>query len=288
MGWINQSVQQVQAVSSGGSLLSSSQLANIGTTAFEIVTLEDVSNYASYDLSIYLYAVTPGAAGSPIVAGVTLYWFDDLTSNIPVFEETWNIWVGRAPSGLSFGIFGDACTATGPMHGRYITVVVSIPVTATSNVILQYFNLFGSPRSTSFSDWRQNAALVNPQATSTVTDTISSTLSGYDNVICQVSNASVPASSKVFLPFNLYAGVFNLFIFTSIAATFCFLAAADNILAGDVWTNNPVALGSLALAAGSSTSTFFIAPRAPCYLSMTSGAGGATTFSFTAIAQQGI
>jgi hypothetical protein len=278
--WTNPNVSQVVPIIQGGSLASSSIVATITPSGgYQVFSMTDVSAYQSYDLNTYMYAATPGA-GSPVVALYQLLWFDDLTSGIPVFEEQWWIWCGRAAAG-----FSDCHAATGPMHGRYMTVNVSIPVAATSNAILQYFNLFGSPRTTQWSDWRQDAFEVNP-ATSGITLQSAST-SGYENSICNAGNIALGASANVWIPCALYAGpVYYRYQSTAAALHDPVIAAADNIVSGGIviGTGNPFVLVNMAADATEHEGTF-IAPRAPCFFVVQAPVAG-FTFSLNMTAQQ--
>src|SRR5262245_24100757 len=109
--WTNPNVQPIVPLSQQGSLAAGSNVQTINPVAgFNIVNKINVTQFASYDLNSYIYANSPGAVGAPIVALYQLEWFDDLVSGIPIFEEQWWIWLGRAPAG-----FSDCMSAQGPM-----------------------------------------------------------------------------------------------------------------------------------------------------------------------------
>lgn len=286
MGWINPATQTVQAIRSVGTLSSGSVAFTLtpGLSA-QVTTLADVSNYASYDLSMYAYAQTPGTATSPIVVLVSLLWFDDTTSNIPVFTENWSLWCGSGPAVLNFGTYSDVMSATGPMHGRYMTVLVSYISGTNGNVIIQYYNLFGSPRVTTFSDWRQDPTECGASGPlSTVTNELGG-FSGYSNTLAQYSFNTV-ANGHYFCPIALYAGQVMLAFHFGAAPQYMAMATADGIQAGDIWVNDPITVLEPTL--NNSFQTWFIdAPRAPMYIAFTANAV-ASFFFCTVTAQQGI
>lgn len=280
--WTNPNVGQVQPIIQSGSLAAGSNVQTINpASGFQIVSMANVTAYQSYDINTYIYANSPGAVGAPIVALYQLLWFDDLTSNIPVFEEQWWIWLGRAPAG-----FADNHSGQGPMHGAYMTVNVSIPNTCLSSATLQYFNLFGSPRQVPWSDWRQDAFQVNPQnngltATSPVT-------SGYENSLCNIGSLAMANNSTVWVPCNLYAGpVYYRFQASQIPNNDPIIAAADNIRADGivVGTANPFVLVNFPMDASEHEGSF-IAPRVPLYFVIHVNATTGGNFSFNLTAQQ--
>lgn len=280
--WTNPNVSQVVPIIQTGSLASNSSVQTINPVAgYQIVGLADVSAYQSYDLNTYIYAISAGAAGAPIVALYQLEWFDDLTSGIPIFEEQWWIWLGRAPAG-----FADCHAAQGPMHGRYMTVNVSIPNTCTSSATLQYFNLFGSPREVPWSDWRQDAFQVNPQNNGLQVQ--SPGTSGYENSLCNAGNIALAANQTVWIPCSLYAGpVYYRFQASAAPNNDPVIAAADNIRADGivVGTSNPYVLVNITNDTAEHFGTF-IAPRVPLYMVIHGNAAGASTFTFNMTGQQ--
>jgi hypothetical protein len=280
--WTNPNTQQIVPLIQSGSLSAGSVVATINPAGgFQIVSLANVTQFASYDLNTYLYAVSPGGAASPIVALFQLQWFDDTTSGIPIFEEQWWIWVGRAPAG-----FSDNMGACGPMHGAYMTVNVSIPTACASSAILQYFNLFGSPRNIQYSDWRQDAFQVNPQNNGLTV--LSPSTSGYENSLANIGSFGLAANETRWVPCNLYAGpVYYRFQASQVPNNDPVIAAADNITASGivVGTSNPMTLVNITNDANEHFSTF-IAPRVPMYFVIHGNAGAASNFSFNMTGQQ--
>lgn len=279
--WTNPNLAQVIPIIQAGSLDPGSNVQTINPpVGYQIVSKANVSQFANYDLNMHGYAVTPGAIGAPIVALVQLQWFDDTVSNIPVFEEQWWIWLGRAAAG-----FNDNLSANGPMHGTYMTVNISIPNTCTSSAILQYFNLFGSPRATPWSDWRQDAFQVNPQNNGLTIQ--SPGTSGYENSLCNAPNIALGAGATVWIPCNLYAGpVYWRYQASAAPVNDPVIAAADNIRAQDiiVGTGNTMTLVNIPNDAAEHSGTF-IAPRVPLYF-VIHGNAAASSFSFNMTGQQ--
>jgi hypothetical protein len=249
-----------------------------------VFSLVNVLQYASYDLNAYGYAVTPGNAGSPICFLVTLQWFDDVASGIPVFEEDWWLWAGRAAPA------GNTMAGCGPMHGQYMTVTVSLPSTSTTGLVLQYFNLFGSIRSLPYSDWRQNAILVNPQIGGLIITTAGAVGSAFDNTLASINNAAAAGSAIIFIPNGLYAGPVSFRYFASTTSLTTGLVAAvtglvgGNLVAGTACPN--IIPGSNFT--GTATTTYtgnLILPRAPTLMIVQVAAAGAT-IDYDMIAQQ--
>lgn len=280
--WTNPNIGQVIPLVQSGSLNPASNVATITPAGgFQLVNQVNVTQFISYDLNTYLYAVSPGGVSSPIVALFQLLWFDDLTSGIPVFEEQWWIWVGRAPAG-----FPDCMAAQGPMHGAYMTVNVSIPTACASNAILQYFNLFGSPRQVPWSDWRQDAFQVNPQNNGLTA--VSPSTSGYENSLANVSSFAPGNGNSVWVPCNLYAGpVFYRFQASQVPNNDPVIAAADNITASGIviGTPNPMVLVNIANDVNEHEANF-VAPRVPLYFTLHANATTGGNFSFSLVGQQ--
>jgi hypothetical protein len=247
-----------------------------------IVTLVSVSQFASYDMNLYGYALSPGSAAAPLTMLIQLYWFDDLISGIPVFEEDWEIWLGRtAPSA---GI--NTLSACGPMHGKYMSVNVDIPSGAASNAILQYINLFGSNRTVPYSDWRQNSGVVNPQTQNfTIIQGASLT---FEDILASVSNDSLAASTNYWLPLGLYSGPIYYRFDPSSALTSpgAMIINASGLVSGDIvaTASCPGILKTIGATAAESTGTLLL-PRGPCALVFNSTTT-APTVSFICTAQQ--
>jgi hypothetical protein len=283
MGWINPNVQQVQPIVTYGSLASNSVVQTITPAGgYNVVNQVDVSAYQSYDLNTYIY--TTAGAGGPIVALYQLLWYDELISGIPVFEEQYWIWLGRTNAQ-----YPDTMGATGPMHGRYMTVNVSIPTTATGNATLQYFNLFGSPRPTQWSDWRQDAFETNPSASGITIVPNGPFTGGYENVLCNVKGAALAAGATVWVPLNLYAGpVYLRFAANQVPNQDPVLCVADNIINTGITAgtaSNQLILVNFSPDAAEHEVTL-IAPRAPMYFVVHGITSTTSNFDLNVIGQQ--
>jgi hypothetical protein len=280
--WTNPNIGQIVPIQQSGSLAAGSNVQTINpASGFLIVNKANVTAFESYDLNTYIYAQSPGNVGSPIVALYQIEWFDDLSSGIPIFEEQWWIWLGRAPAG-----FSDNHSAQGPMHGAYMSVAVSIPNTCTSSATLQYFNLFGSPRVVPWSDWRQDAFQVNPQNNGLTV--LSPGTSGYENSLANVGSFALAANETRWVPCNLYAGPVYWRMQASVAPNNDpVIAAADNIRADGivVGTANTMTLVNITNDTAEHSGTF-IAPRVPLYFVIHGAAGSASSFSFNMTGQQ--
>lgn len=280
--WTNPNVQPIVSIAHSGDLTGGSVVATITPAGgVNMVNKINVTQFASYDLGFYLYAQSPGGVSSPIVALCQLLWFDDLTSNIPIYEEQWWVWVGRAPAG-----FNDNMMGTGPMHGAYMTVNISIPTACASNAILQYFQLFGSPRPQPWSDWRQDAFQVNPQNNGLTV--VSPSTSGYENTLCNAFQIAPGNNASVWIPISLYSGpVYWRFQASQIPNNDPVIAAADNITASQivVGTANAVTLVNIPNDTNEHFGTFY-APRVPLYFVIHVNATTGGNFSFNMTAQQ--
>lgn len=200
MPWTNPNTGPTVPLFSQGILGGGSIGSITPATPFTVVNQVNVSQFNSYDINLYTLNASPGAVGAPITTQVNLQWFDDLSSGIPVFQEMWFIWNGRAANSAAF----NTASGTGPMHGKYLTIQLFISPGSASNVTVQYVNLFGSARVLDKSDWRQNAQGVNPQVNGFTIQQGGGT--GFDDILCSISGAVLGASALVFVPFGLYAG----------------------------------------------------------------------------------
>jgi hypothetical protein len=277
-GWTNPNVQQVVPLFSSGSLSASSNIGTIApSSGLQIFNLLNVSQFQSYDLNLYAYAVTPGASGSPIVMLVQLLWFDDLVSGIPVFEEQWWIWVGRAAAS-----FSDNMVATGPMHGQYMTVNLTIPTSATTNATLQYCNIFGSPRPQQWSDWRQDAFEVNPDASGITI--VSPGTASYENQLVSVPNTAIGAGATVWVPIGLYAGqAYYRFQASAAPQNAVCIVSAENLVAQQIIAGTGVAGPIVSSGPGEDANDhegLIVLPRSVCFIAV-HGNATASSFSFS-------
>lgn len=283
--WTNPNVQQNVLLNpgSGGSIVGSPAAQNIVPgTPFVAMNLVNISQFASYDINLYAFTQSPGTVNSNVVMEIQIQWFDDLTSGIPVFEEDWWVWCGRAAPISGF----NTLAGCGPMHGTYMTVNVFTTITAATNATLQYINIFGSGRTVPYSDWRQNGSAVNPQSNGITLQAGGGT--SFDNQLAAIANLPLGASSLVFVPCGLYSGP----IYFRFQAT------------GAVPLHNPTIVSmdgqvSGGLGAGTATTGVlvnitadnaehegtFLSPRAPCAF-IIQGNTTTTTFSLQMIAQQ--
>lgn len=281
--WTNPNVQQVTPLSQAGNLAGAPNAATINAGgSYMPLNLVDVSLFSSYDIDGYVYASPSGSAGAPIVALVQLQWYDDNTSGITVFEEDWWIWVGRTslPAGTTLA-------GTGPMHGKFMSLTVTIP-NATSGAIVQYMNIFGSPRTVPYSDWRQNLATLQPQS-SGITLLSNTAGSGFDNILAYVQGAALAAGAVIFIPIGLYAGpVYYSINYSQVPNNTLVIATLASLVSGQIvaGTGMPGVLLTDTAAAGAFTFGQLILPRAPCALVLHGNATTAGTITFTCIGQQ--
>lgn len=246
------------------------------------LNLVDVSLFNSYDIDGYAYANPAGSVGAPLMAEIQLQWFDDQLSGIPVFEEDWWIWVGRASLAGAPTLAG-----TGPMHGKFMSLTVSIP-SATSALTVQYMNIFGSPRTVPYSDWRQNLVTIQPES-SGISLLPSSQGSGFDNVLAYIYGAPLAAGAVVFIPIALYAGpVYFLINYSQTPNNQVAIVNLEGLTSGQIvaGTGAPGLLFTTGAAAAAFTFGNLILPRAPCAFVIHGNATTAGTVTFSCIGQQ--
>lgn len=285
--WLNQNPQQIEPLSQQGSYSASGGFLTMTnpTEFYTIVNMINVSQFASYDLNMYLYASPAGANLDVVVVGFLLQWYDDLVSGIPVFEEDWWVWAGRAATSMG----NNSLAGAGPMHGKYMTVIAFLPSTATGGAVFQYFNLFGSGRSVPYSDWRQNPQTLNPEIFNLTTLLGSQEGTGFDNNLGSVSNFSIAEGIISFIPLALYSGpVYYRFQgLTNAPANNPVILSTQQGVGGTftAGTGQPNILVSMTADLLEHEGTF-LAPRAPCIFIVRASASGPTAISFEAIGQQ--
>jgi hypothetical protein len=248
-----------------------------------LLNMADISLYASYDLSLALSNFNQNTHGSALCCRVTLSWFDDLISGVPVFQEIWNPWVVTAIPGVPpQGIIGN-----GPMHGKYFSISITNPGVNVVGVV--YANIFGSPRQVPLSDWRQflnNAVLDN------VLVNLFNTAIDFDNDLADTQGpANLLANTSYLMPFGLYAGpvTYSLQLGAGIVVTrLNIIDIGGNYNVSTSGNVNP-AVGNLlspGTAAGEQLEGQLFLPRSGCalYVAVTTTGG---TINFKVTAQQG-
>jgi hypothetical protein len=270
------------------------QLAQIGTpggaaaatltpgASFPVLSLAPIGQYNSYDLNMYVTAINPGALAAVMTVLITLQWFDNPLLP-PVFEEDWQIWAGRANPVIGV----NTLSGNGPMHGQYLSVTVTIPGGAANNAVLQYINIFGSPRVVPFSDWRQNAGAVNPQNENmTIIPPSTQQYIGFDNTLAAAVNFACNANTTYWQPCSLYSGPAYLRFESSNAPTTVFLVNCQYLVSGALIPGAACPGILFTIGAGTTEITKQLnLPRAPCAIVIQNGSS-VDTVSFELVAQQ--
>jgi hypothetical protein len=298
LNWQVSTPNVVTSLYTGGNVAGSPQAFNVPASgSVTPVSLIDVSQYASYDLAAYIGDPTQGSSGHALCVKIELKWFDDNQSGIPVFIEDWYPWVSSAipPANAWNGVI-----ATGPMHGRYMTITITNP--GNSAVEFAWFNLFGSNRPTQLSDWRQNISGNGSGITDhTFHTALGSAGEGFENVVLETTSLTLSAGLSYVIPCNLYAGPVNYKFVQNNADT----PVAD-ILLVDIGTNYQsntsgslsnskyqsgtlVDVGAIAAAAAqpSNFQGSLNLPRSACAVICAGPSAGTSTMTFTIIGQQG-
>lgn len=279
----------VNATGVGGFILPGSVASLYSSTTNQVITpgnnlqpiiLQDVTNYNSYDMSLVVNDGSQALVNHPHGYRVTLAWYDDLTTGIPIFREDWWPWVGNATNVMP-------CTATGPMHGKYMTVTIT-NVAAVGNLNVNSLLIFGSGRTTNLSEWRQQANSKSDQAANILSNATVDT----DNYIADTNGMiAVTANLTYVLFLGLYTGPIDwaMQIGGTGGLTRSNLINVGSAAAVQTSGNlNPQrnSLEVLATASGAQQSGSQKLPRAGCAAIFTVGAAN-TTIEFTAVAQQG-
>lgn len=251
---------------------------------YQPIQLMNVAQYTSYDVNMYGICLNGGAVGNVITALCQLQWFDDTTSGVPVFEEDWWFYAGR--SVLASGTANNPLAGSGPMHGRYLTVTISIPATALFGMTLQYFNMFGSNRNMPYSDWRQNAVLVNPETNGLSILPSVATATAFNNTLVNIQGAVLLANVQSWVPCGLYSGPCYFYFSTGAAAAQTIvLISCEGLTAGQIVPGSgcPNVLWALT---GNAQQGLLNLPRSPCAWVIHNNATTQTNANIFMVAQQ--
>lgn len=244
----------------------------------------DVSNFSSYDLAMAAVDTLQSTANHALTFNIRLDWFDDLVSGIPVFSEVWNPWVmGQNPTHPTQGIVGS-----GPMHGQYFSITISNA--ASFAITLPYMSVFGSPRNSQLSDWRQS--LGNHVTDHSFAKLNSINNIGSNNVLVDTGGlVAVVSGNSYMVPCGMYSGPVDWYAQVSGASVNVTFAVVDvgndssnqvsgSISDSDGQMNNNTLTTSPAFATGS-----LFLPRNACAVFMICGGSGNAAYKMTA--QQG-
>jgi hypothetical protein len=264
-------------------LFSSSTNQNItGTSNINPVALADVSTYESYDMTMSVNDASQATAGHAYAFQVSMQWFDDLVSGIPVFVEDWYPWVGDTAN-------ATLLRASGPHHGHYLSIFIFNRTAGT--ITVNSMSVFGSPRNVQLSDWRQspNSGVLSGGSNYHIIPSFSV---GTDNMLADTGGfVTLAANTNYMLPLNLYSGPtdwglsFGANIVVS-RSNICNIGSnAANQTSGNLNSNANV-LEVLGTAAGTQYAGSQLLPRAACGYFVGIGATGGT-MQFTMVAQQG-
>lgn len=277
MPWSPQNAVVAASLVTQGSLTSSSGITVPVSGSTTLMPLQDISSYGAYDISIYSY-VTSRASGAPNAYSLKLLWYDDMVSGIPVFQEEWWPWCGlNTSTNLSAAALG-----TGPMHGRYMSVVATNP-SATQVINIQYVNIYGSPRAVPYSDWRQNAQPNSPSDPVFVDpgiipgDTIDNTLMYLD--------ATMAINLSWLIPIGLYSGPVQIYFSAqqSFSANPSLFSTAGGAISGNLTTSTPELFQWVV--GPSKEVQSVLMPRGGGYILLSTGST-AVPFILSAVAQQ--
>jgi hypothetical protein len=246
--------------------------------------LISVGSYNSYDLAMSAVDTSQATPGHAICFSVTLTWYDDLVSGVPIFTEIWNPFVvSQNPSHPTQGIIGN-----GPMHGQYMTVAISN--NAAFPLTLPYFNLFGSSRNVPQSDWRQG--LGNHVVDANFSPNISNTETSFENVLLDTGGLKAVTSGvgSYWIPMGMFSGYVGFYAqIGGGAAVSVAIVAVGNHAASNVSGSLSDSSGTLLNSSMGASNVFvdqlIFLPRTACAMFVICGTSG--TFGATVVAQQG-
>lgn len=237
--------------------------------SFTPVELYDVSAFQSYDISMAITNGAQNAVGSALACKFRFQWFNDAISGLPVYTEDWYPWVLSTINGID-----NAVVATGPMHGRYMTIEIFNPGINIANV--RWLAVYGSPRMERFPDWRQGVNSVQTVTPNGMHSGSSNGGTGFDGCIADYE-ATLSASANYFMPFNLYAGPVDYYFHVDAALAYdaVFLDIGANYEAftsGNVPVSGPSA-GSLFILANTTNGQYgsLLLPQGACALILPTG-----------------
>lgn len=226
-----------------------SALGNVGVTAipaattFPLVSLIDVSQFTSFEISLYVYNISQSTVGAALTCPVQLLWYDDLVSGIPVYQEEWDIWVANNSGG---GIVPPLGTAFGygPMHGRYMTITVTEPG-GVNAINLLFGNVYGGQRSFPKSNFQQSPPIMSNNGISYGNPTMVNSATAFNNILVECNNSSPGLAGTFWIANGLFAG----------NAWWRFQPPSAGILAHDVCLSaaDPSTVQSGSMSAGVST-----------------------------------
>lgn len=266
------------------SLYSNTSNQNIGGGSnLTLLNLQDVTNYNSFDMSFAVGDPSQALVNHAHAYQLSLTWYDDLVTGIPVYQETWWPWVsdtlGTAP-----------VRGTGPMHGKYMTVIISNPVAggAATQITLSNAVIFGSGRVTTQSDFRQQATPKIDQSAHIIVNPV---LCDDNYIADSVGMVAVTANLTYVIFLGLYSGPIDWAMQIGgggglTRSNLINLGSAAGVQSSGNLNPQRDSIEVLATGVGAQQSGSQKMPRAACAAIFTVGAAN-TTIEFTAVAQQG-
>lgn len=241
------------------------------------VMLVDVSQFSSYDLTCFASDSNQTVNGHALNFDIRLDWYDDTQSGNAVFTETWHPWILQGFTPAS----DQGVVASGPMHGQYLTITITN--LNSHQFVLDYLSLYGSPRNTQLSDWRQN--LTNDVHDATFSN-IPNLGVGYDNTLGDTGGFIALPTGFMIMPLALYSGPVQYLIQTGapLAGSYSIVNIGNQptVTSGNI-SQSKGALAGSALAPNIAGELFL--PRSACLLLVNISTAG--SFNFTMTAQQG-
>jgi hypothetical protein len=226
-----------------------------------------VAQFASYDIGLTFTS----NSNTSLVISVEFIWSEDPAGQNIVFSEEFWVPVYIVPAGTT------TVTGSGPMHGNYLSILLTNPDTSAANISV--FNLFGSSRPQNYSDWRSTGriAMQNPTYNNVPSG------DGFDNLLGAVSGQTVAAGATLNFALGMYAGPVWFRAQNTGASTSTTKAGLFT-----VFDNIPFALynPNAGIASSAEQSQELILPRTFCFMKFQNIGTTAASMNATVTAQQ--
>lgn len=185
--------------------------AIVGTASFT-TAVQNLSTYSSFALNVQGYNSGMGAAGSALVARVTLNFYADAAASLLLYRKTYWMWLASSPANAPL----VPLKVTGPLYGGFMTVEIdNFSGSGTTNV--NNIQLYGTGRPLAKMEARQaspllagissNGITLLPSADWTSYNSDPALLQGDDNILAlETNDTAIPINSTFWMPFPLHCG----------------------------------------------------------------------------------
>jgi hypothetical protein len=239
--------------------------------------------YNSYNLAVSCYCSAQANAGAPMVAMVQIVWYADAAGSTTLFTDTWWTWVANSSPNVASAL------GSGPMHGRYFQAFVYHEGSAET-LSCSALVVYGTQRTLSKPVWRQGvpAGISSAAGFTQLAGLSNAAAAGTDDVLANLSNQGLSASTKYFVPMPLSAGpVYLRFETSATLAGNAAVCSANGLTYGQIGGTSgtdPNVLYNSPSVASTDYEVNIVAGHAPLFLTV-SASTGPPTVNFMAISQ---